>query len=89
MPYLSFDREGKTVPKSPMFWVRSKEIKETSGFGRRPVPAQFKTLEEANQYRRELNFHKGAYHPGYFVEKQDDSPPLFSAGPRKIVIVGS
>ena len=62
------------MPKKLTYWVRSKQTKEPSSFGRKPVPAGFKTLEEANQYRRELNLLKGAYHPGYFVEKQDDTP---------------
>jgi hypothetical protein len=43
-----------------------------------PVPAEFKTIEKAKQYRRELNLRKGAYHPGYYVEKKDDSPVPFS-----------
>jgi len=60
------------------YWVRSKQINEISGFGRTPVPAHFKTLEEAKLYRRELNLRKGAYHPGYFVEEQDDCPPPVS-----------
>jgi hypothetical protein len=62
---------------NPTYWVRSKQTKETSKFGRKPVPAQFKTLEEAQQYRQELNLHRGAFHPGYFIEKQDDSPPPY------------
>jgi hypothetical protein len=44
------------------------------------VPAQFKTLEEAKQYRRELSLRKGLYHPGYYIEEQDDSSPPFSLG---------
>ena len=66
--------------KKPTYWVRSKQANEVTGFGRRPVPARFKTLKEAKLYRRELILHKGAYHPGYVVEEQDDSPPAFSAG---------
>ena len=69
--------------KQPTYWVRSKQTNEASGFGRRPVPAEFKTLAEAKQYRRELNLHRGAYHPGYVVEEQDDSPPPFTFDPRK------
>jgi hypothetical protein len=61
--------------KSPTYWVRSKQINEIGGFGRRPVPAEFKTLEKAKLYSRQLNLLKGAYHPGYFVEIQEDSPP--------------
>jgi hypothetical protein len=63
------------VPKNLTYWVRSKQTKEASSFGQKPVPAQFKTLEEAKQYRLDLNLHRGAYHPGYFIEKQDDNPP--------------
>ena len=67
-----------SAPKTG-YWVRSKQINETSNFGRMPVPARFKTLEAAKLYRQELNLRRGAYHPGYFVEEQDDSPPPFSA----------
>ena len=63
------------MPKNLTYWVRSKQTKEASSFGQKPVPAQFKTLEDAKSYRRELNLRRGAYHPGYFVEKQDDTPP--------------
>ena len=63
------------MPKNLTYWVRSKQTNEISGFGRTPVPARFKTLDEAKLLRRELNLRRGAYHPGYFVEKQDDSPP--------------
>jgi hypothetical protein len=72
------------VPKTPTYWVRSKQTKEPSSFSRNPVPARFKTLEEAKRYRQELNLSKGAYHPGYFVEKQDDTPlpaPVWPAKP--------
>jgi hypothetical protein len=75
--------EKKIVRKRPTFWVRSKQINEISGFGRTVVPAQFKTLEDAKLYRQQLNLRRGAYHPGYFVEEQDDSPPAFSAGTRR------
>jgi hypothetical protein len=67
-------------PTKPTYWVRSKKLDETSEFGRRPVPAKFKTLEEAELYRRQLNLHRGPYHPGYVVEIQEDSPPPFTAG---------
>jgi hypothetical protein len=63
------------MPIKSTYWVRSKQLNETSEFARMPVPAPFKTLEEAKRYRRELNLHKGAYHPGYFVEEQKDAPP--------------
>jgi hypothetical protein len=52
---------------TPTYWVRSKQANETSGFGR-TVPASFKSLAAAKLYRRELQLHRGAYHPGYFVE---------------------
>ena len=76
------------MPKSPTYWVRSKQINEITGFGRQ-VPAKFKSLDEAKLYRRELNLHRGPYHPGYIVEKQNDNPPLFSLATRKIVIPAS
>jgi hypothetical protein len=41
-----------------------------------PVPARFKLLEKAKLYCRELNLRKGPYHPGYFVEEQDDNRTL-------------
>jgi hypothetical protein len=63
------------LPTKSTYWVRSKQINEASGFGRTPVPARFDTLKEAQLYRRHLNLRKGAYHPGYFVEEQNDSPP--------------
>ena len=47
-----------------------------------PVPAEFKTLEEAKLYQRELNLRRGAYHPGYVIqEKKDDSRPFFPVLP--------
>jgi hypothetical protein len=64
----------------PTYWVRSKQLNETGEFGGRPVPAKFKTLEEAELYRRHLNLHRGPYHPGYVAEVQEDSPPPFTAG---------
>jgi hypothetical protein len=67
---------------SRLYWVRSKQPNETSDFGRRPVPAHFNTLKEAEQYRKELNLRRGAFHPGYFIEEPEDSPPPFSAGTR-------
>lgn len=66
----------------PAYWVRSKQTNEISGFGRMPVPARFKKLEDAKQYRRELNLRKGAYHPGYFVE-EEESTPVLSFGTRR------
>ena len=64
--------------KNPTYWVRSKQLNETGDFSRRPVPAKFKTLEEAQLYRRQLNLRKGAYHPGYFVDVEKDIPPTFT-----------
>jgi hypothetical protein len=58
------------------FWVISRQPKEIGKFGRRPVPAQFKTIKEASDYCRELNLCKGAYHPGYFVEERIDGKPV-------------
>ena len=69
------------------YWVRSKQTNEINVFGRRPVPAQFKKLEEAKEYQRQLNLRRGAFHPGYFIEEQDISP-ILSWIP-KIEIIGS
>ena len=63
--------------KKATYWVRSKQAKEISGFGPMPVPAQFKTLREAELYRRKLNSRRGPYHPGYIIEEQDDNPRPF------------
>ena len=67
------------MPKNLTYWVRSKTPNETSGVGRTRVPARFKSLDEAKLLRRELNLRRGAYHPGYIVEKQDDNPPALPA----------
>ena len=72
----------------PAYWVRSKQPNEIGVFGRRPVPAQFNKLEDAKQYRRELNLRRGAFHPGYIVEEQA-GVPVFSFGIRRIVIADS
>jgi anti-sigma B factor antagonist len=69
------------MAEKSIYWVRSKQTAEISGFGRKPVPAQFKTFGAAKIYCRDLNLHRGAYHPGYFVEKQDDSPLSFPLDP--------
>jgi hypothetical protein len=58
----------------PTFWVRSKQANEIGCFGRRPVPAKFKSLQAAKQYRSELNLRRGAYHPGYFIEQPEAAP---------------
>ena len=63
------------------YWVRSKQANENSNFGLRPVPAQFKNIESAKDYRRDLNLRRGPYHPGYFIEKQDTTPPVAPDGP--------
>jgi hypothetical protein len=65
------------VSEKPIYWVRSKQPNEIGVFGRRPVPAQFNTLEDAKQYRRELNLRKGPFHPGYVIEEQAGLPGVF------------
>jgi hypothetical protein len=59
------------VPAKPTYWVRSKQTNEIGCFGLRPVPAQFKKLDDAKQYCKELNLRRGAYHPGYIIEEHD------------------
>jgi anti-sigma B factor antagonist len=61
------------------YWVRSKQPNEIGCFGRRPVPAKFETLQAAKQYRTELNLRRGAYHPGYLIEQQDNARNLSTA----------
>ena len=68
------------MPIKTTYWVRSKQTNEIGSFGRRPIPAQFKNLEDARDYRREMNLHRGPYHPGYFIEVQD-APPVFPTIP--------
>ena len=63
------------------FWVLSKQPNEIGGFGKNPVPAQFKTVEEATKYVRNLNLKKGAYHPGYFIEERIGGQPV--SAPKK------
>ena len=63
------------MPKTT-FWVLSKHPKEIGDFGKRRVPAQFKTIEEAKRHCRELNLRKGAYHPGYYVEERLGDKPV-------------
>ena len=85
----SLKRE-KMAPKKLTYWVRSKQLNEDNNFGRMPVPARFQNFEEAKLYRRELNLRRGAYHPGYYVERQDDSPaPFVLVAKWKIVIPGA
>ena len=64
------------MPKKSAFWVLSKQPKEIGHFGKRRVPAQFKTIEEAKQYCRELNLRKGVYHPGYYIEERIGDTPV-------------
>lgn len=64
------------------FWVLSKQLKEIGDFGRRRVPAQFKTREDAVRYCRELNLRKGAYHPGYFIEERIGNQPVVAPSKR-------
>jgi len=75
------------VPAKPTYWVRSKQTNEVGCFGLRPVPAQFKKLEDAKQYCKELNLRRGPYHPGYIIEEHD-SPPV-SHWKSTIVIIPS
>lgn len=82
--FFAYKDQRSVSQKKPTYWVRSKQINETGEFGLRPVPAKFKTLGEAEVYRRHLNLHRGAYHPGYVVEVQDDSPPPFTAGTERL-----
>jgi anti-sigma B factor antagonist len=65
------------MPEKPTYWVRSKQPNEIGVFGRRPVPAHFNKLEDAKQYRRELNLRKGPFHPGYVIEEQVSLPGGF------------
>ena len=62
--------------KENAFWVFSSEIKAGVGFGRMPVPAQFKALGDAKRYCRELNLKKGLYHAGYFIEERNGGLPI-------------
>ena len=64
------------MPKKTTFWVLSKQPKEIDGFGKRRVPSQFKTFEEAKKYCREMNLKKGAYHPGYYIEERIGDKPV-------------
>jgi len=65
------------MSEKPTYWVRSKQPNEIWIFGRRPVPAEFNNLEDAKQYRRELNLRKGPFHPGYVIEEQVSLPAGF------------
>src|SRR5438046_10291175 len=66
-------KEQKSVSqKRPTYWVRSKQINEIGGFGRRSVPAKFKTFEKAQQDSLQLNLQREAFHRGYFIEAGAD-----------------
>jgi len=62
------------VPIKTAYWVRSKQSSEIGGFGRYPVPAGFESLEDAKDYRRQLNLRRGAFHPGYFIDEENGAP---------------
>jgi hypothetical protein len=64
------------MPQKRTFWVLSKQTKEIGSFGPMTVPARFKTIEDAKKFCRELNFRKGIYHPGYFVEERIGDQPV-------------
>jgi hypothetical protein len=64
------------LPKKSAFWVLSKQPKEIGNFGKRPIPAHFKTFDEAKKYCKELNLRKGAYHPGYYIEERIGDKPV-------------
>ena len=71
----------------PTYWVRSRQPNEIGCFGRKPVPAKFKTLQAAKQYRTELNLRRGAYHPGYFIEQQDNARNLSTTSVRRVMSI--
>jgi hypothetical protein len=64
------------VPIKTMYWVRSRQTNEIGDFGRHPVPARFEHLEDARDYRRQMNLRRGAFHPGYFIEEENGAPVL-------------
>jgi hypothetical protein len=64
------------LPKKSAFWVLSKQPKEIGDFGKRRIPAHFKTFEDAKKYCQELNLRKGAYHPGYYIEERIGDKPV-------------
>jgi len=64
------------LPKRSIFWVLSKQTAEIGNFGKRRVPARFKTLEDAKRYCWELNLRRGVYHPGYYVEERIGDKPV-------------
>ena len=69
------------MPKKTAFWVLSKNPKEIGDFGKRRVPAQFKTYEEAKRFCQELNLRRGVYHPGYYVEERIGDKPVSAKKP--------
>jgi hypothetical protein len=64
------------LPKKSTFWVLSKQLQEISDFGKRRVPAKFKTFEEAKRYCQDLNLRRGVYHPGYYIEERIGDKPV-------------
>ena len=62
--------------KKTAYWVRSKQTNEIGDFGRHPVPARFERLEDAKDYRRQMNFRRGAFHPGYYIDEENGAPVL-------------
>lgn len=64
------------MPIKTMYWVRSKQANEIGDFGRHPIPAWFEHLEDAKNYRRQMNLRRGAFHPGYFIDEENGAPVL-------------
>jgi len=74
------NQDLKTIRShKPTYWVRSKQTDEKNLLRPAPAPRRFTTLAAAERRRRELNLVRGPYHPGYFVEVQEDRPrPVFA-----------
>ena len=83
MPTPNRSYGEKSVSKKSTYCVCSKQANEIGNFGRMPVPAEFKTLEEAKLYQRELNLRRGPYHPGYVIQEKDDRLPFFPLRPEE------
>jgi hypothetical protein len=64
------------VADKRLFWVLSRQPKEISKFAKLPIPAHFKTYEEARDYCRQVNLRKGPFHPGYFIEERIGDKPV-------------
>jgi hypothetical protein len=73
----------EAVSNKRAFWVLSRQPDEIGTFGKKRVPASFKTVEEAKRYCRELNLKKGAYHPGYFIEERIGDKPVADPSKKK------